>query len=156
MSGDRAATANLPVTFAARERYVSAAVLAACGLGGLPIAFESDASGLQTGAVLITTLGFLVAAYGEFRRYTVFGTSSIVDVGGFRTRTIPWDQVRSVDIARPRGVLDGFCLCATRLDGSELNLAGTRVYSRLPDARGVTDLRTLLHRLTASPGADGH
>lgn len=69
-------------------------------------------------------------------------------VGALR-RTIPWDQVESVHVARPGGLLPGVTVIVTRPDGSETPLMSLALDLVPSSAESHARLRTIAGELEA-------
>lgn len=126
--------------YASPERWWRAGltVLAAACLGWYLSSRLPSPAGIVIGGVL--GAGSLCLAALIIRSHLAASAEGLTDRRAFRVVRLSWAEVAEFRVDRPGGLWGGFCVIATRRDGSTVDLLSTRAYSRIPSARHLDEV----------------
>ena len=67
----------------------------------------------------------------------------VADHRMFHVVSVPWALISGFAVDRPGSVRGGFCITAALREGESTDLLSIRVYSRIPSARHLDELRRI-------------
>jgi hypothetical protein len=103
------------------------------GYTGLPLAAR----------IVVTCLAIAVGLYLAvliMRAHLTVNDEGLADHRMFRVVRVPWQMIKTFEVARPRGLWGGFCVAAICRDGTTIDLMSTQAYSRIPSAQHLDEL----------------
>jgi hypothetical protein len=125
------------------------------GISDITAASGRCQCGLATEAGAVGA-GSLCPAVLIIRSHLAVGDEGLTDRRAFRVVRLSWTEIAEFSVDRPGGLWGGFCVIATRPDGSTVDLLSTRAYSRIPPARHLDEVYRICWSLEEAAASRRH
>jgi len=129
-------------------------VVAAACLGWYLSSRLASLAGIVAGSAL--GAGSLCLAAPIIRSHLAVNGGGLTDRRAFRVVRLSWSEIAEFRVDRPGGLWGGFCVVATRHDGSAVDLLSTRAYSRIPSARHLDEVYRICWSLEEAAASRRH
>jgi len=114
----------------------------------------ASVAGIVVGSAL--GAGSLCVAVQTIRSHLAVNSEGLTDRRAFRVVRLSWAEIAEFRVDRPGGLWGGFCVVATRHDGSAVDLLSTRAYSRIPSAHHLDEVYRICWSLEEAAASRRH
>jgi hypothetical protein len=125
-------------------------------LAGICLAWYISSRGSSSAGTIVGSvvgIGSVCIAILVVRSHLAVTDEGLVDCRAFRVSRLSWADIVEFGVDRPGGPWGGFCITATRHDGSTVDLLSTRAYSRIPSERHLDELYRMCWTLAEAASA---